>query len=236
MIHAARYISDRFLPDQAIDLDDKAALSLCLAQESKSTLEQLDQAAMTVQIELQSLRNQSDRLRAERRGALEQALERPRKKAAALEELVRRIFLLQKIYLMCEQSASGYSIRRNASACFEDAKHQLEAAQRNSGYEAASGLRHATIPKLQHVTSDDIARLTGIPVLKGERERLVHVHDFLSNLLFFNAVGRWGAHCKLALSVKTTSSARTMTLCAIHGLSCRRPTRPVASFLFISDA
>lgn len=86
MIHAARYISDRFLPDQAIELDDKAALSLRLAQESKPALEQLDQAAMTEQIELQSLRNQSDRPRAERRGDLEQALERPRK-AAALEEL-----------------------------------------------------------------------------------------------------------------------------------------------------
>jgi ATP-dependent Clp protease ATP-binding subunit ClpB len=85
-VYAARYISDRFLPDKAIDLVDEAASSLRLAQESKpDALEQLDRAAMTMQIELTSLRNESDPLSIERREDLEQALERTRKDAAALE-------------------------------------------------------------------------------------------------------------------------------------------------------
>jgi ATP-dependent Clp protease ATP-binding subunit ClpB len=86
-VYAARYISDRFLPDKAIDLVDEAASSLRLAQESKpDALEQLDRAAMTMQIELTSLRNESDPLSIERREALEQALERTGKDADALEK------------------------------------------------------------------------------------------------------------------------------------------------------
>ena len=86
-MYSSRYISDRFFPDKAIDLVDEAASSLRLAQESKpDALEQLDRAAMTMQIELTSLRNESDLLSAERREALEQALERTRKEAAKLEE------------------------------------------------------------------------------------------------------------------------------------------------------
>ena len=123
-VYAARYISDRFLPDKAIDLVDEAASSLRLAQESKpDALEQLDRAAMTMQIELASLRNESDPLSADRREALEQALDRTRKEAEALEEQWQagsscllpscpRAF----IHLMCDQSASGYSAIRNESA------------------------------------------------------------------------------------------------------------------------
>lgn len=86
-VYSARYISDRFLPDKAIDLVDEAASSLRLAQESKpDTLEQLDRGVMTMQIELTSLRNESDPLSAERREALEQALDRNRREAATLEE------------------------------------------------------------------------------------------------------------------------------------------------------
>ena len=86
-MYSARYVSDRFLPDKAIDLVDEAASSLRLAQESKpDALEQLDRAVMTMQVELTSLRNESDPLSAERREALEQALDRSRKESASLEE------------------------------------------------------------------------------------------------------------------------------------------------------
>jgi len=86
-VYSARYVSDRFLPDKAIDLVAEAASSLCLAQESKpDALEQLDRAVMTMQVELTSLRNESDPLSAERREALEQALDRSRKESASLEE------------------------------------------------------------------------------------------------------------------------------------------------------
>ncbi|KAI0262358.1 P-loop containing nucleoside triphosphate hydrolase protein [Gloeopeniophorella convolvens] len=227
-VYAARYVSDRFLPDKAIDLIDEAASSLRLAQESKpDALEQLDHAAMTMQIELASLRNESDALSAERRDALEQALERTRKDAAALEE---------------QWQAERERLQRNKERKrrLEEAKHELEVAQRKGDYEAASRLRYGTIPELEReipaevtsegamlgerVTSDDIsrvvARATGIPVqslLKGERERLVHMEDALKT----RVVGQ--DHV-----VRAVSDAVRISRAGLQA-----PTRPVASFLFL---
>ena len=71
-VYAARYVSDQFLPDKSIYLVDEAVSSLCFAQDSKpDALEQYDRAAMTMQIELTSLRNESDPLSADQREALE---------------------------------------------------------------------------------------------------------------------------------------------------------------------
>ncbi|KAH9052308.1 P-loop containing nucleoside triphosphate hydrolase protein [Lactarius vividus] len=227
-VYAARYVSDRFLPDKAIDLVDEAASSLRLAQESKpDALEQLDRAAMTMQIELTSLRNESDPLSAERREALEQALERTRKEAATLEE---------------QWKAERERLQRNKERKrrLEEAKHELEVAQRKGDYEAASRLRYATIPELEReipaegagsgamlgerVTSDDIARVvaraTGIPVqslLKGERERLVYMEDALRA----RVVGQ--DHVVGAVSDAVRISRAGL----------QAPTRPVASFLFL---
>ncbi|KAI0277462.1 P-loop containing nucleoside triphosphate hydrolase protein [Russula aff. rugulosa BPL654] len=227
-VYSARYISDRFLPDKAIDLVDEAASSLRLAQESKpDALEQLDRAVMTMQIELTSLRNESDPLSAERREALEQALDRSRKEAAALEE---------------RWQAERERLHRNKERKrrLEEAKHKLEVAQRKGDFEAASRLRYATIPELEReipaegngegamlserVTSDDIARVvaraTGIPVqslLKGERERLVHMEDVLKA----RVIGQ--DHV-----VRGVSDAVRISRAGLQA-----PTRPVASFLFL---
>ncbi|KAF8274349.1 P-loop containing nucleoside triphosphate hydrolase protein [Lactarius quietus] len=227
-VYSARYISDRFLPDKAIDLVDEAASSLRLAQESKpDALEQLDRAAMTMQIELTSLRNESDPLSAERREALEQALERTRKEAAALEE-----------QWQAERKRLQHTKERKRR--LEEAKHELEVAQRKGDYEAASRLRYATIPELERsiptegsgsdamlgerVTSDDIARVvaraTGIPVhslLKGERERLVHMEDALRA----RVVGQDHVIGAISNAVR------------ISRAGLQAPTRPVASFLFL---
>ncbi|KAN0109195.1 P-loop containing nucleoside triphosphate hydrolase protein [Russula decolorans] len=227
-VYSARYISDRFLPDKAIDLVDEAASSLRLAQESKpDALEQLDRVVMTMQIELTSLRNESDPLSAERREALEQALDRSRKEAAALEE---------------RWQAERERLHRNKERKrrLEEAKHELEVAQRKGDFEAASRLRYATIPELEHeipaegngegamlserVTSDNIARVvaraTGIPVqslLKGERERLVHMEDSLKA----RVVGQ--DHV-----IRAVSDAVRISRAGLQA-----PTRPVASFLFL---
>ncbi|KAH9988560.1 P-loop containing nucleoside triphosphate hydrolase protein [Russula vinacea] len=227
-VYSARYISDRFLPDKAIDLVDEAASSLRLAQESKpDALEQLDRAVMTMQIELTSLRNESDTLSAERREALEQALDRTRKEAAALEE---------------RWQAERERLHRNKERKrrLEEAKHELEVAQRKGDFEAASRLRYATIPELEReipaeangegamlserVTTDDIARVvaraTGIPVqslLKGDRERLVHMEEALRT----RVVGQ--DHV-----VRAVSDAVRISRAGLQA-----PTRPVASFLFL---
>ncbi|KAH9019291.1 P-loop containing nucleoside triphosphate hydrolase protein [Lactarius hengduanensis] len=231
-VYAARYVSDRFLPDKAIDLVDEAASSLRLAQESKpDALEQLDRAAMTMQIELTSLRNESDPLSAERREALEQALERTRKEAAALEE---------------QWQAERFRLQRNKERKrrLEEAKHELEVAQRRGDYEAASRLRYATIPELEReiptegagsgamlgerVTSDDIARVVardGHPGAESAQGRTRAARTCTRFAAFLDLEGltmhRWRTHCGPVSSGRTTSSARSA------------PTRPVASFLFL---
>ncbi len=84
-VYSARYIADRFLPDKAIDLIDEAASALRLAQESKpDELEALDREIMTLQIELESLKNESDIFSVERRQKVETDLAAKRDEASRL--------------------------------------------------------------------------------------------------------------------------------------------------------
>lgn len=81
-MYSARYISDRYLPDKAIDLVDEAASALRLAQESKpDELEALDREIVTLQIELESLKNEIDVFSIERRSKLENDLRLRREQA-----------------------------------------------------------------------------------------------------------------------------------------------------------
>lgn len=87
-MYAARYVPDRFLPDKAIDLVDEAASSLRLAQESKpDELEKLDREIMTLQIELESLKNETDTFSVERRQKATSELDAKRKERARLHAL-----------------------------------------------------------------------------------------------------------------------------------------------------
>lgn len=84
-LYGARYISDRFLPDKAIDLVDEAASALRLAQESKpDELEALDRAIVTLQIELESLKKESDTFSVERRVAVEADIKTKREQASEM--------------------------------------------------------------------------------------------------------------------------------------------------------
>ncbi|KAH8112062.1 P-loop containing nucleoside triphosphate hydrolase protein [Phellopilus nigrolimitatus] len=237
-VYGSRYISDRFLPDKAIDLVDEAASSLRLAQESKpDELEALDRAIVTLQIELASLRNESDVFSVERRSTVEATLAEKRRQAAELTEV------WQKERARIERI-------KDIKQRLEAAKHELEVAQREGQYEKASRLRFATIPELKNqlpteskdaaadgassgspiqmlhdrVTSDDVARVvakaTGIPVqslLKGEREKLVHMEDTLRQ----RVVGQ--DHV-----VKAISDAVRISRAGLQA-----PNRPVASFLLL---
>ncbi|KIY43788.1 P-loop containing nucleoside triphosphate hydrolase protein [Fistulina hepatica ATCC 64428] len=234
-VYSARYISDRFLPDKAIDLMDEAASALRLAQESKpDELEALDRDIITLQIELESLKKESDTFSVERRAAVEANLARKREEALRLTAIWQaERDRLDKI--------------KSLKKSLEDAKYQLEVAQREGNFERASRLRFVTIPDLEkqlpaeqdiseeetespiamlhdRVTSNDIARVvakaTGIPVqnlLKGEREKLVHMEDSLKQ----RVVGQ--DHVITAISDAVRISRA--------GLSS--PTRPIASFLFL---
>ncbi|TEB28802.1 P-loop containing nucleoside triphosphate hydrolase protein, partial [Coprinellus micaceus] len=232
-VYGARYVSDRFLPDKAIDLVDEAASALRLAQESKpDELEALDREIMTLQIELESLKKETDVFSSERRAKLEEDLRRKREEASQLTRIWQ------------DERARLERIKTTKQA-LEDAKHQLEVAQRQGNYELASRLRFSTIPDLERklptekdegdvesplamlhdrVTSNDIARVvakaTGIPVqnlLKGERDKLVH----MENALRGRVVGQ--DHVVEAISDAVRISRAGL----------QAPNRPVASFLFL---
>lgn len=87
-VYSARYISDRFLPDKAIDLMDEAASALRLAQESKpDELESLDRQIVTLRIELESLKNETDVFSVERKGEVEKLLADKKTESKSLEEI-----------------------------------------------------------------------------------------------------------------------------------------------------
>ena len=87
-MYSNRYVSDRFLPDKAIDLVDEAASALRLAQESKpDELEWLERQIVTLQIERESLKNEADVFSIERMHALERELEAKREEAARLTKV-----------------------------------------------------------------------------------------------------------------------------------------------------
>jgi ATP-dependent Clp protease ATP-binding subunit ClpB len=141
----------------------------------------------------------------------------------------------------------------------EEAKHELEVAQRKGDFEAASRLRYATIPELEReipaegngegamlserVTSDDIARVvaraTGIPVqslLKGERERLVHVGSPLLEGKRWKVLTMYW-QMEDALKARVVGQDHVIRAVSdavrISRAGLQAPTRPVASFLFL---
>ncbi|CCC08486.1 hypothetical protein SMACR_05731 [Sordaria macrospora] len=191
--YSNRYITDRFLPDKAIDLMDEAASSLRLQQESKpDDIQRLDQKIMTIQIELESLRKEKDVASVERREKLEADLKKFQDEVSVLTE-------------KWEKEKSEIDKIKQTQAELDRARIELEQAQRTGNFGRASELRFGVIPNLEKqlpkdgerptgdntlihdsVTADDIAnvvsRITGIPISKlssGHMERLIHMEDIL---------------------------------------------------------
>ncbi|ORY09080.1 P-loop containing nucleoside triphosphate hydrolase protein [Clohesyomyces aquaticus] len=195
--YSNRYITDRFLPDKAIDLVDEAASALRLQQESKpDAIQELDRQIMTIQIELESLRKETDIASKERREKLETNL---KEKQEAVAKLMDK----------WEKERSEIQEIKSIKETLEKAKLELEAAQREGNFAKAGELRYSRIPELEEklpkdagdeampgragdsllhdsVNADDIAnvvsRTTGIPVTKlmrGESEKLIHMEDAL---------------------------------------------------------
>ncbi|KAG0706417.1 P-loop containing nucleoside triphosphate hydrolase protein [Suillus ampliporus] len=234
-VYSARYISDRYLPDKAIDLVDEAASALRLAQESKpDELEALEREIMTLQIELESLKNEVDVFSVERRTKVEEELHIKKEEA-------------QELTAIWQNERARLDRIKDLKKRLEDAKHELEVAQRHGQYDKASQLRFGTIPELERqlpndseikddteegplsmlhdrVTSNDIARVvakaTGIPVqnlLKGERDKLVHMEDALKE----RVIGQDHVIAAISDAVR------------ISRAGLQAPNRPVASFLFL---
>ncbi|KAI5302730.1 chaperone ATPase hsp78 [Ascosphaera pollenicola] len=230
--YSNRYITDRFLPDKAIDLVDEAASSLRLQQESKpDAIQELDRQIMTIQIELMSLRKETDIASKERLEKLENTLAEKQKEVKSLNEV-------------WEKERAQIEQLKQAKAQLEQARMDLERAQREGNFAKASELRYATIPDLEKksntgaqaatqdgktllhdsVTADDIAavvsRSTGIPVnnlMAGDIEKLIHMEDTLRQ----SVRGQDEALSAVANAVRLQRAG-------LNG-----ENRPLASFMFL---
>ncbi|KAL3463307.1 P-loop containing nucleoside triphosphate hydrolase protein [Aspergillus heterothallicus] len=230
--YSNRYITDRFLPDKAIDLVDEAASALRLQQESKpDVIRELDRDITTIQIELESLRKETDISSRERREKLQNDLKAKQEEAGKLTEGWEK------------EKAEIESLKRTKEE-LEQARFELEQAQREGNFAKAGELRYSRIPALEEklpkegeeqassptnlihdsVTADDIgavvSRTTGIPVTKlmaGEVEKLIHMEDTLRH----SVRGQDEALSAVANAVRMQRA----------GLSGEN--RPLASFMFL---
>jgi ATP-dependent Clp protease ATP-binding subunit ClpB len=224
-----RYITDRFLPDKAIDLVDEASARLRMQVDSKpEELDSIDREIIRLKIEAEALKKESD-------AASKDRLQRLQKELAALEEQSAAITARWQ----SEKDKLGKAAALKKK--LEDARNGLAQAQRRGDYAEAGRLTYGVIPELEKqladiesrdgidivqeaVTPDNIAqvvsRWTGVPVdrmLEGEREKLLKMEDALSK----RVVGQ-----KEAVQAVSTAVRR-----ARAGL--QDPNRPIGSFMFL---
>src|SRR3954468_20946368 len=230
-----RYIADRFLPDKAVDLMDEASSRLRMELDSMPTeIDQLERQIMQLQIEESALKKEKDEASKER-------LKRIEKDLADLKEESSTL----KAQWQNEKAAINAVGIINQQ--LEEAKTQLEQAQRRGDLKSAAEIQYGRIPELQHkltetekkshdaggdgkrllseeVTPEDIAKVvaswTGIPVskmLEGERAKLVHMEERLSR----RVIGQEEAIESISNAVRRARS----------GL--QDPNRPIGSFIFL---
>ncbi len=222
-----RYITDRFLPDKAIDLIDEAASRLRMQVDSKpEALDELDRRLMQLKIERVALRKEEDPASRDR-------LERLEVEIADLEEKSDAITASWKA------EKDQLSVSQKLKEQLDQAKSEVEMAQRRGDLGRASELLYGVIPDLERqlaagqdggrlvneaVTEDSIAgvvsRWTGIPVdrmLEGERAKLLRMEDKLRE----RVVGQETALIAVANAVRRARA----------GL--QDPNRPIGSFLFL---
>jgi ATP-dependent Clp protease ATP-binding subunit ClpB len=222
-----RYITDRFLPDKAIDLIDEAASRLRIEADSKpEAIDELDRRMIQLKIEREALKKETDAASKERLSKVEQEI----------SDLERRLADLTARWRAEKEKLS--SVQRLKEQ-LDQARNELETAQRRGDLTRAGELLYSVIPALerklaempargqmlkQEVTAQEIAevvsRWTGIPVdrmLEGEREKLLHMEDKLRQ----RVVGQDEAIAVVADAVRRARA----------GL--QDPSRPIGSFLFL---
>ena len=229
-----RYISDRFLPDKAIDLVDEAAAKLRTEMESMpEELEQFERRLMQLEIEREALRKEKDQASKERLAHLEKELANLKSKRDAL-----------KAQWDAEKSAIG-DIQKLREA-IEVARNEMEKAQRRSDLARVAEFQYGKIPQLEkqlkeleakvagaksgprllqeEVTAEEIAeivaRWTGIPVsrlMEGEKEKLLRLDQIL--------------HERVIGQDEAVQAVADAVIRARSGL--KDPRRPIGSFIFL---
>jgi len=224
-----RYITDRFLPDKAIDLMDEAASRIRMEVESKpEEIETLDRRILRLKIEREGLRRESDAASIDRLEHLEEEL-------ANLEEQSHA--LTQRGQAEKDKSAGEARLKEQ----LDQARIELDQAQRSGDLAKAGELSYGRIPQLEkqlaeaqsategamlreEVTADDIAgvvsRWTGVPVdrmMQGEREKLLRMEEVIGK----RVIGQEDA-------VRAVSTAVRRARAGLQD-----PNRPLGSFLFL---
>jgi ATP-dependent Clp protease ATP-binding subunit ClpB len=238
-----RYISDRFLPDKAIDLIDEAAASLRIQIDSMPTeIDQLERRATQLEIEKQALKKESDPNSKERLGVIEKELAELREKSNALKAnwkrekdlIARTRALKEKIeQLKIEEQAEERkgNLQRVAEIRYgllvqaeEELKKLTAQIDGSSAGKTAGGSARPTRMLKEEVDEEDVARIvskwTGIPVskmLEGEVKKLVTMEERLRQ----RVVGQDAALERVANAIRRSRA----------GLS--DPKRPIGSFIFL---
>ncbi|MDJ0760215.1 MAG: ATP-dependent chaperone ClpB [Woeseiaceae bacterium] len=226
-----RYISDRQLPDKAIDLVDEAASRIRIEIDSKpEAMDRLERRIIQLKIEREALRKESDDASKKRLGDLEEQLEGLEKEFSDLEE----------VWKAEKSSLAGTSHIKEE---LERARLELETAHRANDLARMSELQYGRIPELEkqledamqvegkemtllrnNVTEEEVAEIvskwTGIPVskmLEGEKEKLLQMESVVQE----RVVGQGEAVTAVANAIRRSRA----------GLS--DPRRPIGSFLFL---
>jgi ATP-dependent Clp protease ATP-binding subunit ClpB len=236
-----RYISDRFLPDKAIDLVDEAASRIKMELDSKPTeLDQLDRQILQLQIERTSLAKEKDSASKERLKRLDKELADLKEKSKALtaqwqneKAAANAVSVVQsqleQAKIELEQAQRKGDLTKSAEIQYgkiPELEKKLKAIESGTGFQPVKSDRQDVRPTLlrQEVTDEDIAKVvaswTHIPVsrmLEGERQKLVKMEERLSQ----RVVGQKEA-------IKAVSDAVRR---ARSGL--QDPNRPIGSFIFL---
>lgn len=230
-----RYITDRFLPDKAIDLVDQACATIRTEMGSNPTeLDQVNRRVMQLEIEESALKNESDNASKHRLEELQEELSNEKEKQASLQSRV-------------EQEKEKIAKVQEKRAELDRSRQVLEDAQTESNYEKAAELQYGTIPQLEkelkeyeeafhdeqgdnermirEVVSDEeigdiVSQWTGIPVSKlveTEREKLLNLSDIL--------------HERVVGQDKAVDLVSDAVVRARAGI--KDPNRPIGSFLFL---
>ncbi len=227
-----RYITDRFLPDKAIDLVDEACALIRTEIDSMPTeMDDISRKIMQLEIEEMALKKEKDTLSKERLEKLTQELSALREKFNAMKA-------------QWEVEKESINAVKDLKSEIERVNAEIETAQRNYEYEKAAKLRYSTLPDLEKrlaeaqknsekrsasllrdtVTEEEIARIvarwTGIPVSKlmeGEREKILHLDEILHK----RVIGQDEAVSKVSEAILRSRA----------GIA--DPNRPIGSFLFL---
>ena len=228
-----RYITDRQLPDKAIDLIDEAAASIRLQIDSKpEPLDRLDHKLIQLKMERQAVAKETDEASLKRLQGIDSEIAQSEKEYARLEEIWKR----EKLQLEGTQQIK---------VKLDNARHEFEVAKRSGDLARMSELQYGVIPALQKQISDAdadagtntqpqlvknkvtdaeiaevVSRATGIPVakmLEGERAKLMHMEEELHK----RVIGQDEAVEAIAHAIRRSRA----------GLS--DPNRPIGSFMFM---